>query len=58
MCLLVSSFQDDIDIGRVVEMISSRNPIQTVTLLRAIRENKFDAAFGGAQRKEEKVRDK
>jgi len=29
-----------------------------VTLLRAIRENKFDAAFGGARRDEEKARAK
>ena len=50
--------QDDIDAGRVVETIPSRNPIQTVTLLRAIRENKFDAAFGGARRDEEKARAK
>ena len=32
--------------------------MQTVTLLRAIRENKFDAAFGGARRDEEKARAK
>ena len=38
--------------------IPSRNPMQTVTLLRAIRENKFDAAFGGARRDEEKARAK
>ena len=50
--------QDDIDAGRVVETIPSRNPMQTVTLLRAIRENKFDAAFGGARRDEEKARAK
>ena len=56
--LVVASVQDDIDAGRVVETIPSRNPIQTVTLLRAIRENKFDAAFGGARRDEEKARAK
>lgn len=51
--LVVASVQDDIDAGRVVETIPSRNPIQTVTLLRAIRENQFDAAFGepGATRR-------
>jgi sulfate adenylyltransferase subunit 2 len=32
--------------------------LQTVTLLRAIRENRFDAAFGGARRDEEKARAK
>ncbi|MDT5354909.1 MAG: sulfate adenylyltransferase subunit 2 [Mycobacterium sp.] len=56
--LVVALVQDDIDAGRVVETIPSRNPIQTVTLLRAIRENKFDAAFGGARRDEEKARAK
>ncbi|MBV8929102.1 MAG: sulfate adenylyltransferase subunit CysD [Mycobacteriaceae bacterium] len=56
--LLVAKVQDDIDAGRVVETIPSRNPIQTVTLLRAIRENRFDAAFGGARRDEEKARAK
>ena len=56
--LVVAKVQDDIDAGRVVETIPSRNPIQTVTLLRAIRENKFDAAFGGARRDEEKARAK
>jgi sulfate adenylyltransferase subunit 2 len=56
--LVIASVQDDIDAGRVVETIPSRNPIQTVTLLRAIRENKFDAAFGGARRDEEKARAK
>lgn len=45
--LVVASVQEDIDAGRVVEPRQGRNPIQTVTLLRAIRENKFDAAFGG-----------
>src|SRR3954451_5847542 len=56
--LVIAKVQDDIDAGRVVETIPSRNPMQTVTLLRAIRENKFDAAFGGARRDEEKARAK
>lgn len=56
--LVVASVQDDIDAGRVVDNLQSRNPLQTVTLLRAIRENKFDAAFGGARRDEEKARAK
>ena len=56
--LIVAKVQDDIDAGRVVETIPSRNPMQTFTLLRAIRENKFDAAFGGARRDEEKARAK
>src|SRR6476620_7254196 len=56
--LVVASVQDDIDAGRVVETIPSRNPMQTVTLLRAIGENQFDAVFGGARRDEEKARAK
>ena len=56
--LVVASVQQDIDAGRVVDNGPSRNPLQTVTLLRAIRENKFDAAFGGARRDEEKARAK
>jgi sulfate adenylyltransferase subunit 2 len=59
--LLVASVQDDIDAGRVVEDTgprASRNRLQTVTLLRAIREHRFDAVFGGARRDEEKARAK
>jgi sulfate adenylyltransferase subunit 2 len=42
--LVVASVQDDIDAGRVVEETgrgSSRNRLQTTTLLRAIEENRF-----------------
>ena len=59
--LVVASVQEDIDAGRVVEDLgprSSRNRLQTVTLLRAITENRFDAVFGGARRDEEKARAK
>ncbi len=59
--LVVASVQDDIDAGRVVEETgprASRNRLQTVTLLRAIRDNRFDAVFGGARRDEEKARAK
>ena len=56
--LVVAKVTDDIDAGRVVDNGPSRNPLQTVTLLRAIRENRFDAAFGGARRDEEKARAK
>jgi sulfate adenylyltransferase subunit 2 len=59
--LIVASVQDDIDAGRVVEdegPKASRNRLQTVTLLRAINENRFDAVFGGARRDEEKARAK
>jgi sulfate adenylyltransferase subunit 2 len=59
--LIVASVQDSIDGGRVVEETgprASRNRLQTVTLLDAIGENKFDAAFGGARRDEERARAK
>jgi sulfate adenylyltransferase subunit 2 len=59
--LVVASVQDDIDAGRSVEDTgpkASRNRLQTVTLLRAIEENRFDAVFGGARRDEEKARAK
>jgi len=59
--LIVSSVQDDIDAGRAVEDTgpgASRNRLQTVSLLRGIRENKFGAVFGGARRDEEKARAK
>ncbi|ALG83725.1 sulfate adenylyltransferase [Gordonia phthalatica] len=59
--LIVASVQDDIDAGRVVEQTgpgTSRNRLQTTTLLRGISENRFDAVFGGARRDEEKARAK
>jgi sulfate adenylyltransferase subunit 2 len=59
--LLVGRVQDDIVAGRIVEDAgpdASRNRLQTVTLLRTIRENSFDAVFGGARRDEEKARAK
>src|SRR5438067_10261761 len=59
--LVVASVQDSIDKGRVVEETgprASRNQLQTVTLLDAIEEHKFDAAFGGARRDEERARAK
>jgi sulfate adenylyltransferase subunit 2 len=59
--LVVASVQDSIDAGRVVEETgrwASRNRLQTVTLLDAIEENRFDAVFGGARRDEEKARAK
>ena len=37
---------------------TSRNRLQTVTLLDAIEEHRFDAAFGGARRDEERARAK
>jgi len=59
--LIVASVQESIDTGRVVEERgprASRNRLQTVTLLDAITQNKFDAAFGGARRDEERARAK
>jgi sulfate adenylyltransferase subunit 2 len=59
--VLVAYVQDDIDSGRTVEDKSpraTRNRLQTPTLLRAIREGKHDAVFGGARRDEEKARAK
>ena len=59
--LIVASVQDSIDKGRVVEEQgprASRNQLQTVTLLDAIAEHGFDAAFGGARRDEERARAK
>jgi len=59
--LIVASVQESIDKGRVVEETgprASRNQLQTVTLLDAIEEHKFDAAFGGARRDEERARAK
>jgi sulfate adenylyltransferase subunit 2 len=59
--LIVRTVQDSIDQGRVVEERgprASRNRLQTVTLLDAIAEFRFDAAFGGARRDEEKARAK
>ena len=59
--LIVASVQESIDRGRVVEERgprASRNRLQTVTLLDAIAEHGFDAAFGGARRDEERARAK
>jgi sulfate adenylyltransferase subunit 2 len=59
--LIVASVQESIDSGRAVEEKgprASRNQLQTVTLLDAIAEHKFDAAFGGARRDEERARAK
>jgi sulfate adenylyltransferase subunit 2 len=59
--LIVAKVQDSIDKGRVVEDTrpgSSRNQLQTTTLLDAIEAHRFDAVFGGARRDEEKARAK
>jgi sulfate adenylyltransferase subunit 2 len=59
--LIVASVQQSIDLGRVQEEVgprASRNRLQTVTLLDAIKENRFDAVIGGARRDEERARAK
>lgn len=58
--LIVRTVQDSIDRGRVrvKHAYQSRNAMQTVTLLDAIKEFGFDACIGGARRDEEKARAK
>jgi sulfate adenylyltransferase subunit 2 len=59
--LIVASVQDSIEAGRAVDETgprASRNRLQIVTLLDAIEEHRFDAAFGGARRDEERARAK
>ncbi len=58
--LIVAKVQDSIDAGRVEDECegASRNRLQTTTLLDAIEEHGFDAAFGGARRDEERARAK
>jgi sulfate adenylyltransferase subunit 2 len=59
--VVVRAVQDSIDKGRVHEETgpqATRNALQTVTLLDALRELGFDAALGGARRDEEKARAK
>src|SRR4051812_25777330 len=59
--LIVASVEESIRRGRVSddpEPYPSRNRLQTVTLLDAIAEHRFDAVFGGARRDEEKARAK
>lgn len=58
--LIVRSVQDSIDSGRVIEQKGdpSRNRLQTTVLLDAIAEFRFDCAFGGARRDEDKARSK
>ena len=59
--LIVRYVEDSIKNGRAVEekgLNPSRNGLQTITLLDAIEEFRFDAAFGGARRDEEKARAK
>ena len=58
--VIVASVQASIDSGRVADpgANGSRNRLQSVTLLDAIAEHRFDACFGGARRDEDKARAK
>ncbi len=59
--LVVASVQKAIDEGKVVEEKgprASRNGLQTVALLEALEEGRYDAALGGGRRDEEKARAK
>ncbi len=59
--LIVRYVQNSIDNGTAVEETgpyASRNGLQTITLLEALNEFKFEAALGGARRDEEKARSK
>ena len=59
--LVVASVEQSIAAGRVKDVSgprSSRNQLQTVTLLDAITEHGFDAVFGGGRRDEERARAK
>jgi sulfate adenylyltransferase subunit 2 len=59
--LIVRTVEESIGKGRCVDETgigASRNILQTVTLLDAIAEFRFDAALGGARRDEEKARAK
>ena len=60
MKLVIGSVQESIDQGRVADPgpCGSRNRLQSVTLLDAIEQHRFDAAFGGARRDEDKARAK
>ncbi|MBT1001226.1 sulfate adenylyltransferase subunit CysD [Paenarthrobacter sp. DKR-5] len=57
--LVVASVQDYLDDGRLHERADgTRNPLQTLPLLDAIADNRFDAVFGGGRRDEDKARAK
>ena len=59
--IMVAHVQDSIDSGRVTEETgphASRNSLQTVTLLDALKRHNCDVAMGGSRRDEEKARAK
>ncbi len=58
--LVIASVEESIHTGRIADPgpTGSRNRLQSVTLLDAIAEHSFDAAFGGGRRDEDKARAK
>tara|TARA_B100000963_G_scaffold192519_1_gene167588 strand:- start:17002 stop:17907 length:906 start_codon:yes stop_codon:yes gene_type:complete len=59
--LIVKYVQESINRGTAIEETgpnSSRNGLQTITLLEGLEEGKYDCAMGGARRDEEKARAK
>ncbi len=59
--LIVASVEASIASGRVADVRgprASRNALQSVTLLDAIRQHRFDVAFGGGRRDEDRARAK
>ena len=57
--LRVASVQDYLDDGRLRERADgTRNPLQTLPLLDAITQHRFDGVFGGGRRDEDKARAK
>jgi sulfate adenylyltransferase subunit 2 len=59
--LVVASVEDEIRAGRLHDpggVGSSRNFLQTPVLLKALSQGRFDVAFGGARRDEERARAK
>ncbi len=59
--LVVGSVQEAVDSGQLVDETgprASRNRLQTPVLLGTIKQQRFDAVFGGARRDEEKARAK
>ncbi|MGA8046382.1 MAG: sulfate adenylyltransferase subunit CysD [Dermatophilaceae bacterium] len=59
LTLHVAAVQEYLDDGRLRERTDgTRNPLQTVPLLDAITEHRFDGVFGGGRRDEDKARAK
>ncbi len=59
--LIVAHVEESIRSGRATDVTgigASRNRLQTITLLDAISEHRFDAAIGGARRDEDRARAK